>query len=568
MRNFFDFGHLNPRDYSTRVIKTQLSHLIAHKNPKRSLERLSGIAEAGSGDAAYLLGTISEFGLFQQPQNDTTARRLYKLGAAHGSAECQANLAFFLRYGIGGSRNLPRSVALTEACKDRSVWAMLHSSFAHHFGLSVPASCDVGFRELLEPARIVLSNSSLLRRAANPGVRRLVPGRLPPDPTFQERAMKEFHRSDALTGNGFAFLMLSHFYYERHHLSKAKRYAQQAADAGIADGLWTLYAIAPSEIENAASFLDNATQLGSTDAMVDLASIFLASGDPGTRQKGHDMLWQGVSRGSAQAFYRVGMELLAGKAPFPRNLSMVATAFFEAERRAHHAALFQQAALGYGRVDKFDCSCDAALRKLLLFAELSFLFDDAAVAFSAVETRDLNYALRIYQRLADMGSEAAAWNAEVLAKEVGANASDWFELQVAMQFAVALRRRGEEKLSQGDVDAGIQLMKKAAASDLSAKFTLAWALRKTAWNESLESFEKIKQYYGMSVIAKGAVALAIAEKVPKAWSDWRNGTESSERAAVAKALGSVWKLSQVIMLLAALYSLIGMRVRKFLPRPE
>lgn len=59
----------------------------------------------------------------------------------------------------------------------------------------------------------------------------------------------------------------------------------------------------------------------------------------------------------------------------------------------------------------------------MLFLELSFLFDDARIASKAVGKRDLKYVLRMHERLADLGSEAAGWNAERLSLELGVNES-------------------------------------------------------------------------------------------------------------------------------------------------
>jgi TPR repeat protein len=563
MSNFFEFSHLNPDDHSTRVIRAQLSGIIANGTTAGCLEALEAL---GSGAAFYLLGTIHELGLFCEAQNDTAARRFYERGAALGSTECSANLAFFLRYGIGGERDPHRALVLTESSKQHSVWAVLHSSFAQHFGVAVPASCDAAFSELHALAQLVLAHSSLLRRLGNLGVSRLNPGRLPADDTFYEKSVKECRRVEAASRPD-ALPRLCAWYIEHGKLDKARQCAQKAVDANVSDGFWLLYAIDPSAISDPIHFLLNASALGSCDAMSEVASIYLKNNDQGHRGTGGRMLSLAIGLGCPHAKYLTGMELLAGEFPFQENREVAAILLRDAREQRHHPVLFQLATLGYNRVPPFELSCDAAIHELMLYAELSFLFDDARSAFRAVQKRDLEFALRVYGRLADMGSEAAAWNAEVLCKKLGLNGSDWFNLQLVMQFSKALHVDGTQKLRQGNFDEGIQSLRKGASSDISVHFALAWELRKTAWDESLKRFEEMTKIPDLKILAQGALALAIAEKIPKALADWWNGRESSERDAVAKALASISKLCCVIVFLLTLYVLVGVRVRSCMRHP-
>jgi hypothetical protein len=56
--------------------------------------------------------------------------------------------------------------------------------------------------------------------------------------------------------------------------------------------------------------------------------------------------------------------------------------------------------------------------------------------------------------MADMGSEAAVCNAEWLSGYLERDSSDWFDIQVRMNYANALRRLAETQIEQGDIESG------------------------------------------------------------------------------------------------------------------
>lgn len=126
-----------------------------------------------------------------------------------------------------------------------------------------------------------------------------------------------------------------------------------------------------------------------------------------------------------------------------------------------------------------------SLKDLFLFCELSFLFDSAYQAWKAIQHKDYEFALRIYQHLADQGSEAAMWNSERLSEDLRRNSTDWFMLQVAMGFYTALYSLGEKKYQKGEIESAKKLWKEVAYKEPHAAFRYAWVCRNN-FSESLK----------------------------------------------------------------------------------
>jgi tetratricopeptide (TPR) repeat protein len=180
----------------------------------------------------------------------------------------------------------------------------------------------------------------------------------------------------------------------------------------------------------------------------------------------------------------------------------------------------------------------------------------------AMNDGDYEYALRIYQRLADMGSEAAAWNAERLSTEMGLNASDWFDLQVQMNFGVALHRLAEKQIEKGDVKLALKTLSRAAKKEPGAAFSLGWSHRKT-------SLLKTRKYMDRSVSMKAKARLPVTlawlwiflERLPIAIMDYFRHQESDSLRFVSDVLRSWHGLGIFALWLIGLYILIAIRVR-------
>jgi hypothetical protein len=195
----------------------------------------------------------------------------------------------------------------------------------------------------------------------------------------------------------------------------------------------------------------------------------------------------------------------------------------------------------------------------MLFLERSFLFDDALAAWRAVTNRDLPFALRIYQRLADMGSDAAAWNAERIATALGADGGDWFKLQVAMHFEDAIGRLGEQKIRSGDVGSGRAMLVAAAEKESAAAFLLGWESETVT--EAQKWFEKA---VALNRAARLPVALAkawmIIRKLPRTSVDWITQRRSDDVKFVRGAAMAAWRQLVIVALMALLWFLIRNRL--------
>jgi TPR repeat protein len=428
VRDFFDLLHLKNGHTGTRVIRTCVANLKDGKSTGKSLERLDSLVEAGNPDALFIVGTIHEFGLFGRPSNDTLARHLYSLGARSGHSECQANLAFMLRYGLGGPRDEAQASSLTTASRGKSVWSTLHASLEHHFGINAPESCHLAFRGLRSLAETVLLNTSMLRMLGNIGVTRLPHTGLPSN---SRESRREVDRLQAARGDPRSHIALgiSHLRSSPPEVDEARRHFTRALelDATIGDAYLFMYVCGLLTGRMELDPLRYAAERGNLRAQAELGRIYLASGDPAIRWRGRQLIDGSVAERSIDGIYWLAIGCLWGEFPYERNVSRAVELLHFCRRHGHFGSIYQLASLGYDRVES-EWSCDKSLRALTLFFELSFLFDDASVAWGAVANRDLPFALRIYQRLADMGSEAAAWNAERLAGELRADPADWFEI--------------------------------------------------------------------------------------------------------------------------------------------
>jgi TPR repeat protein len=513
------------------------------------------------------MGTIHEFGLFKQPFNDTLARSFYATGAQSGFPECQAALAFYYRYGIAGPRSEARAAILTATSKKSSIWSTLHSSNAAHFAIDQPESCHQSYRDLFPLATIVLSNTSVLRHFHNNGVTRLPKFDMPVD---RSASVAELDEIQGESGSAASHLEIGRRFLSAipPNFPAAITHFQEAADSGQPVGLFYIYLIslARDGANPDVPLLVRAAQAGSWDAQVEVMRLRLA-GDRDSEAQTN--LEAAVSKNHAAAMYIVAEELLNGEPPFRKNVERAIQLLRGARAQGHHPALFQLARLGYTHPGKMGSSCDDSVRELLLFLELSFLFDDAPRAWRAATIGDLRYARRLYERLADMGSEAAAWNAERLARETGVNGTDWFGLQIKMKLRAALGRLGEEQVGKGQIEEGMRNLREAAKTDPAAAFALAWRIRKDDPAAADRHFEWIKTRPGAPSFAVNlAIAVAVVEHLPGAARDWCRGRETENLEFVCKYLKSCRVVAVMAAEVVGLYWLLGVRVRATISEEE
>jgi TPR repeat protein len=383
--------------------------------------------------------------------------------------------------------------------------------------------------------------------------------------------MEDFIRTLADGGNSRSHMDLGALHLLRvpPDLDQARIEYQKAADAGIAEAFLALYFFEQqlSEDRNVLTgkgrdLLHHAVSHGIADASSEVGRLLLLNEDPDQRERGKHFLEQSVKQGSAQGMYLLGLELLKGGSPFERNIARAKNHFEVSRNRAHLGALLQLALLSYQKVINTDWSCDQCLRLLRQYTELSFLFSDARVAFAAVVERDIRYALRLYQRLADMGSEGAAWNAEQLCRELKIDPSAWLRLQVKMRSDAALNRLGETQLAKGKVGFGLDTLRKAAESDGGAAFRLGWSIRDQGAADARAYFRRAIRLNPKAWMPAALARLwMFIERLPRAGAECARGKMGENGQYIAAELAEARRQMAAVGILLLLYWLIALRLR-------
>lgn len=566
IRNYFDLVHLPRSSPATDRIRGCVRSLKAGVNTIRQMNELQVLANAGNGDACFIVGTIFEYGLFGQEMNDTRAREYFVAGSKRGHAECQASLAFFMRYGLGGPQDIPQSVVLTAAAAEKSVRARLHSSFAHHFGYHVEKSCHLGYRELEELSGIVADNTSFRRAMGNRGVTRLPVAGLPSAVSNSAETTIELQEIKAKSGGpreklATALMMLREAppMYDRAvpYLKSAMKELPEAA--AIYALLLLNHEISSSaedqELE-AYNILQGALPRSKT-AQTEIGKILLRQLTGESRLKGMSLLEHACNSGSMDACHEIALGLLKGKDPFEKNVTQAIEIIRQVAKTSHFEVIRTTAQMIHDGL--LQGTCHDALRRMLLYLELSFLFDDAQHAWTAVTEGDIPYALRIYQHLADMGSEAAAWNSERLTQHSGLNSTLWFDLQVVMKHETALYRLAKQLDSDKDGDTIDKLLKQAMKREPAAAYDLAWRQRWTKLDKSLTYFQNAVALKRTSALPVALAKLVMfLESVP----DVMLGRTTAKTRYFLMCMKSNAPIIVFAFLSYCLYTLLGIRVKK------
>ncbi|OHS97966.1 hypothetical protein TRFO_09101 [Tritrichomonas foetus] len=528
----------------------------------KCMKDLESLAEKEkNGDSYFLLGTIHEYGLFLNKMNDTLARHFYKCGSRIGHYECQSSYAFFLRYGFGGKENQSKANALTKAArKNESITSILQmSSDLFYTNINSSTACHNSYR-LLEPlARIVLNNLSYFRKSSFKEITRLSAKSLPKDKSDEEIIFQNIIKKKAEERTPENFISLANFYLRdrKPNILQAISILEEAINRKIPNAK-SLLAILYLE----GIFVEKNEELGEkllveayTDsepvAMTEVWATYLLQND---RNHNHDYykdtsfyalsllnkrnsnqqqneqkneknnnnnneinffdlnhhkqieiavngLNQIIKHGDPSSLYYCGLLLTEGSASLKKNHLYAMIYFQKALSLQNLPVIFTRAALSYRNVVYKDHNCENSWKDLHLFCELSFLFDDSKLAYKAIYHHDLEYALRIYQRLADLGSETSAWNAEVLCEHLKLNSSIWIYLQVKKQNENATRRLVEKQKKEGKIDYAINTMKNIAKLTPKDTFSYAMLIRKKNFTECLISLNHSKQMVNGSELA-------------------------------------------------------------------
>jgi len=569
--DFFEMNHSNQRLSTIRVIKSCFEKMKNESNVLLCLRKINKLVEDGDGDSAFIMGTINEYGLFKQPMNDTKARKYYEIGSYSGHSECQSSLGFMLRYGIGGSADIPRALVLTHiAASKNSITAKLTLSFMYRFGLNVPQSCSTGYQVLDTLSLAIQKGINFDRLTMNPGVSRIFPGKFPTDITRRKISISAYHKSSSSAAenllNGYKYL-----FGKKPEYDKAESLLKLSGGEGVgfAFGLLGKMYIdgigVDSDPQIALGFFSKGIEHGDTLSMTEAAKYYLEKNiSEEVVKQAKLVLISAASQNDPMALHDLGLRYLKGYPPFEYNIGSGLNYINQAADLSHLPSIFLISKLIYSGVSAVQ-DCNESLRLLTLATELSFIFDDSRRAWNAVAKEDHFFALRKYQRLADWGSEASMWNSEKLCEFLKLDPTPWFDLQVKMGFHTALQKLGEKQLDEGNEEKAKDTWRKASDKESRAAFSLGIS-------EKWKPKEALK-YIGKSLeLQKDAfIAVRIAQiyisliNTPRGIYDFILNKSSQQRDLFVSTLKTYTHTFLLSILFISLYVFVRRRVSTWVP---
>lgn len=485
--NFFSFLTLNKKSSSYPVFQKCIKAFENRRNTSHCLTRLHSYAIEHNGDAAFTLGTIYEFGLYGNQQNDTLARYYYKLGANAGHADSQYSLSFMQRYGFGGIKDVEASlVTLKSAVLGNSIPAILADSFMYIYGLNHPKSYHAAFEKLQPILGIMMNNLTANRRKMNYGVTRLKREFIN---KFRENEIKfKAIAQEAKSGNLGAMivhatnLLFGHYYgLCEANVTAATELLLKAADNGVVNanqflGLKYLYGLGEKvDLGLAELYFRKAVQGGHTGAMYELALLYLQNKEKNDKYDEAMEMLHLSQLNYCPAFY---------KASFFQSKELITLYHQRCLRDDFLEAIYYDGLFNYhGFYNKSDPKMGT--KRLFLAAELSPLFDIAGPAWIAYMNDDWNFSLRLYQKIADWGSEAAMFNVGKILDDMKQDKSDWSDMLLKMKFTGAYIEKSKNEMAAGNETEGLMYLKKASENSGRAAYLYAVKIHQTAKNESL-----------------------------------------------------------------------------------
>ena len=119
-------NHIDSKSSHGKVLKSAVLNLNRNINISYNIDKLEQLVILKNGNAAFILGVIHEFGLFNNEIDDKKAHRYYELGSKYGNLECKSSLAYFYRYGIGGLQpDIQKATQLTKESMGKCIFSTL-----------------------------------------------------------------------------------------------------------------------------------------------------------------------------------------------------------------------------------------------------------------------------------------------------------------------------------------------------------------------------------------------------------------------------------------------------------
>lgn len=473
LADYFSLDHLQKKSAEARALKKWVESLAKGENITVNMKKIYNLGRDGNPDAAFIVGTIFEYGLFGQPMNDTEARRFYEIGASQKHVQSQSALSFLLFNGYGGEKDEVRALDLAErADAHGSISSKLFLATLNHIRTSDHSET---FRMLDSVAAKAIRNLPYLRRTANGGVK-LLDKNLPKRNEATEEANEEF--SNRLIEAGDILERFHRAIKELNAVDPNYTKAEELLNSTLPYYKPSFGVLAAMQMDNHGNYneplklLMLAANYNDTTAKAIIAQMLLSNdhASPEALRQSEELLRQSALENNTIALYEYAKRSLEARRFFNGTRDEAADMLRESENAGYLPAIYENTKQ---MVREHGADEMAVKRHLNLLENMPF-FDIAKRAYEAVERGNFRYALRVYEHLASWGSEGAMWNALVLREALGLDTEEFFRLLLLMNNSAALYLQGLQTSSQGESDTAIQLWRKGSSTDPFAAMSLGW----------------------------------------------------------------------------------------------
>lgn len=571
MYDYFDYHQLNPSRSSTPVIKRCTASMKNGKNISKCINHLDQLAEDQDVDSAFLLGTIFEFGLFKQKYDLEKARKYYKIGASVNHAHCLFALGYLMRYGMGGEIDVVGGTELNEkAIEYGSIWALFRKSTDLNLGITGKIDYLKAFDTIRETSQIILDNLTFMGFTQDNKAYKLPFRKLPKDESSKDAEIKDLLLRSAKSGNPYGYYNLGKncLYKTPPKYDCALYYLELASqkNSAEADGLLGVmykYGLGVKKnVKMAQSYFDKGMSKNEPVSLTEVAKSILMNPDSSTetRRLAKESLDIAAQKGYVDAQYMLGLYSLTNNAPFKKDLKM-AVRYFEKAFDSNVPVIFTFSTLCRDGVFKRQNS----MTFLKIFCEYTFLYDDMRYAHKVLsKKKNVHYALAIYSRLADCGSEISALNADELCRYLKKDSTPWVHLLYLMNNSYAFFLKGEDYYKMGNKTEAFKLWSNVSSKHTHAAFKLGFF----DWENMTKSYEYL------DLVSRVRPKSFIAVYIAKAYVFYKNiprilrsitmivlGKSTDEQSDFIAITKKHMKFPIMIILLILLYIMIGKKVR-------
>ena len=485
-KDYFDLVTINPQTAAYKVFKKCLTNYEDRVNNSNCIRRINSYAKENNPDANYIMGMIYEYGVMGQEMNDTIARKYFETATSSGHKEAMAELAFMLRYGFGGEQNIERSLILTNAAmRMKSVSATLSSIFMLQYGHNMPQSHMSALKLVRRIGKTIFSNLPFPRENNNPGVMRLHKKENVNDVLYSISQQKQFQITKKPYGKEFKNVEKLLFSKRKSNPKKAEVILKDLInyDSAAFGYLGLMYQYGIGVDVNPSLAYDYFSRGFHNNDPISISEVIKLDYIIGSTIT----FFSAVENFHPTIIFNYAMRLIRN--PTNTNLTFIAHLMDVSASKGNVKAIFykgffkSKGLYGYP-YDKRN------FLDMMLAIELSPIFDDSRLAYKSFGKSDFKYSLRLYQRLADWGSEAAMWNSQQICEKLGLDSQPWFDLQVALGFHTALKKHALNMMKNAQIEEGIEILRQAAYNDDEASYIVGnYYFGKNNFSEGFHYFQ-------------------------------------------------------------------------------